>query len=768
MKFKNFLTVICAVFVFSSAAASASILGDPSGGWQTDMGGGTVYTNGVYKTQSGTQQTENYVEYTPNNEAVPIVVNGASVYGTRTITSASEYMKKNGLRPLIGINGDYFSSKTGIPMGYTVIDGKLYSKESGIQDAVGFRADGTGFIDTIGIDASLSHGEKKINIQYVNKWPQDGFSWVYMLDGNFSATTKTDFNALYVICSPISGDLSLNSSMTLHVDEVFIHDGAIKIPEGKYVFVMDPEGQAEFFDLLANLAPGDTVTFANSVYGAQRFDWSEARHIMSSIGGRLLNRGIMGSGFAAGTAPRTAVGIKDNGNIIFYTVDGRQKGYSNGISIKTLAERMKELGCIDAINLDGGGSTVIGGIFPGFENFTITNRPSDGTERRCANYLFLQDLRQRTNTVKYVEWKESDNYNFLAGTSYRLEAVKVYDSGNYKMDGLSGIEFSVENSGNANASVDGEGMVTLRGTGGVKINVTGELYSKAFVFESYETPEEIKIFDSSTGSEITSLSVYEGEMTNFSLEAGAYVNGVRLNAYPSLFKWEVSGTSATADEDGTVSVKDDGSGGSILRVTAGGLTKEIPINIVKKSAFSDISGHWAAQTIEKMADKGIINGFYENGLSLFKPDRNITRVQFAAIIAKSLGISENDYLSYDLPFSDADKIQPWALGYVKATSALGYISGRSDNNEKTVYFDPESPVTRAEAFTILGRIAGTEYSKETKFADNGQIPSWSRAAIMALAEKGTIRGFEDNTLRPNNLLTRAEAAVITDSAAIMQ
>ncbi len=766
MKFKRIFALVCVVSVAVTSNVSASILGGVNGGWQTDMGGGAVYTNGVYKSESGTSQTENYVEYTPNSEAVPIVVNGSSVYGKRTITSASEYMEKNSLRPLIGINGDYFSTKTGIPMGYTVIDGKLLSKENGVQDAVGFRADGTGFIDTIGIDATLTHGEKKITIQYVNKWPQDGFECVYMLDSNFSSTTKTDFNALYVICSATSGDLSLNSSMKLKVDEVFIYDGAIKIPDGKYVFVMDPDGDAQFFELLSNLAPGDKVTFANSVYGAERHDWTEAKHIMSSIGGRLLNNGAVGSGFAAGTAPRTAVGIKENGNIIFYTIDGRQTGYSTGITIKTLASRMQELGCVDAINLDGGGSTAIGGIFPGFEDFVVSNRPSDGVERQCANYLFLQDLRKKTGIVWFVDWRKSDNYNFLAGTSYQLEALKVYDTGNYKMDGLSGVTFTAENQGDAQATVDGTGLVTFRGTGGVKVNVTGERYSKTFNFETYESPDEVRILDEATGSVVSELTVPEGGMANFSLEAGAYVNNIRLNAYPSLFRWETVGGMASVDEDGTVSVKDDGTGDGAVRVTAGGMTKEIPIRVIPKPAFEDTKSHWAKETIEKMAAEGVINGFYENGVNVFRPDSNITRIQFAALVSKAMGISETDYAFAELEFTDADKIQPWAVGYVKAMSKLGYISGRSDDDGKTVYFDPESTITRAESFTIIGRILGVKGDSKLGFEDREQVPEWAKPAVASLTNSGVIQGFEDNTIRPNNPITRAESAILIDKSGI--
>lgn len=68
--------------------------------------------------------------------------------------------------------------------------------------------------------------------------------------------------------------------------------------------------------------------------------------------------------------PRTAVGIKQNGNLLFVTVDGRQPR-SIGMTIAELARYLLELGAAEALNLDGGGSTTM--VFDG----RIVNRPSD-------------------------------------------------------------------------------------------------------------------------------------------------------------------------------------------------------------------------------------------------------------------------------------------------------------------------------------------------------------------------------------------------------
>ena len=766
MVIKKAAAFAAAFSVLLSGTVRADVLGtlSGSGSWQTDMGGGAVYRHNVYTSASVGKQTENYVEYTPNSEAKPIVVNGASVWGKRTITSAVDYMKQNGLRPLTGINADYFSFKTGIPMGYTIIDGKILSKESGVQDAVGFRADGTVFIDKIGINTTLSNGETSIPIQYINKWSQDDFSWVYMLTSDFGYETHSAFNALYVICTPTAGELKVNSSMQLRVDEVFIYNGSIKIPSGRMVFVIDVDGNSGYVDMLSRLAPGNTLTLQNSVFGAERYDWGEAEYALSSIGGRLINNGAVGGGFEAGAAPRTAVGIKGDGHVIFYTLDGRQVGHSYGCQLATLASRMKELGCVDAINLDGGGSTVIGAVFPGSEQFTITNKPSDGVQRSCANYLFLQDLRELTNDPWYVTWSLPDNHNYLAGTAVSLTPTSVYDTGNFKMDSLRNVTFSVDNTDGAESTVDQSGYVVLKGSGRSLVSVTGRAYSRDFSFQVYEDPDEIRIINESTGSAIDRLTVNEGGMINYSLEAGAYVNGIRLEAYPSLFGWELVGSLGSVDEDGNVSLRDDGSESAELRVRVGNTVKEIPIIVTEVDTFADISGHWAHDVIEDMSDSGIINGIERNGTMLFMPDSNITRIQFAAIIAKALDIDIERYSDTPLTFKDRDEIQPWAVGYIKAMVALGYMNGRSDDNGKTVYLDPESTITRAEAFTMIARALKKYNMAELSYSDASDIPEWARTSFAILTAEDIIHGFGDNSIKPNGYTTRAEAAVLINKA----
>jgi hypothetical protein len=79
--------------------------------------------------------------------------------------------------------------------------------------------------------------------------------------------------------------------------------------------------------------------------------------------------------------PRSAFGVDKDGNWIFFVADGREKEYSAGLSIPELAREMQLAGAVDAICLDGGGSSAL------VVNGEVLNRPSDGQERRVANAL---------------------------------------------------------------------------------------------------------------------------------------------------------------------------------------------------------------------------------------------------------------------------------------------------------------------------------------------------------------------------------------------
>jgi hypothetical protein len=87
--------------------------------------------------------------------------------------------------------------------------------------------------------------------------------------------------------------------------------------------------------------------------------------------------------------PRTAVAKLKDGKFLMVTVDGRQAGYSVGMNLNELAAFLLELGAVDALNLDGGGSTTM------FLDGKIVNRPSDKEGERSVSDAILVFPRKR-------------------------------------------------------------------------------------------------------------------------------------------------------------------------------------------------------------------------------------------------------------------------------------------------------------------------------------------------------------------------------------
>jgi exopolysaccharide biosynthesis protein len=117
-----------------------------------------------------------------------------------------------------------------------------------------------------------------------------------------------------------------------------------------------------------------------------------------SFGPALLNNGEIISGIDSveidtnfgnhsvqGSQPRTGVGIISANHYVFIVADGRNAGYSNGVTMSEFAQIFKDLGCMTAYNLDGGGSSEM--VFMG----NIVNTPcnKNGSERGTSDILYI-------------------------------------------------------------------------------------------------------------------------------------------------------------------------------------------------------------------------------------------------------------------------------------------------------------------------------------------------------------------------------------------
>ena len=164
----------------------------------------------------------------------------------------------------------------------------------------------------------------------------------------------------------------------------------------------------------------------------------EGLQVVECIGGGaiLLDDGQKttdGSSYGQIPNPRTVVGIKADGTVIIYMVDGRQAPYSVGMSYGELADIMLELDCVDAINLDGGGSSSFATQREGEEDndtagLTMRARPSDGYERKVSTSLLVVSKAQHTGEFDHATISPSQEI-YTPGSTITFTAEGVDQGG---------------------------------------------------------------------------------------------------------------------------------------------------------------------------------------------------------------------------------------------------------------------------------------------------------------------------------------------------
>ena len=423
---------LCAVLLCSTALASDA-LGGKIYGYTLDICDDTTLTREVMWSSSRSDlRTENYVTYKPSDSISPVVSFGSSIPDKQTVTSMAKALEKNGRRVLSGINGDYFVMATGDPLGIVITDGVLRSSASYLH-AIGFNADGSAVIGTPNLSLMADFKGQSLKIADINKIRTNtGF---YLFTDDFGNTTKNTQKGVDVILAPNTpGDqLKIGGTVSCTVEQVIEASGATAIPDGKFIMSISNKSGEWLQETIRSLQVGDTVDINIS---SEDTRWNNVQHAVGAMYWILKDGKVDTSISDGASAPRTAVGVKPDGRVVFYTIDGRQSGLSVGATIQMVAQRLQELGCENAVLLDGGGSTTLVSTYPDFGTSSTINSPSEGTPRSVSNAIFLLSNLNPTGTAGslYVTPK---SLTLLPGATTQCVASAM-DTGWYPMDTLPG------------------------------------------------------------------------------------------------------------------------------------------------------------------------------------------------------------------------------------------------------------------------------------------------------------------------------------------
>ena len=720
--------------------------------------GVTLTSQSLWSEADSDLHTEHYLTYTSGGAVRPVVYSGTYVSSTNTMEDAAAEFIAQGCRVAAAVNGGFFNGN-GTIVGMLMTEGVIRSLDVDNYALLGFTNDGEVFIEESPITKQLSWRTEEgwtftVSLAGYNAYRNARFAdKPFLYNHEYASSVLGSSNSVSVILRPVDGGvMKMNSELTLEV--VSVADTAREgvsyngvIPDGYYMLYAEYRAGNEWLtDNIRNLVPGRTVTV--SVGGVSE-RWKKAAYAISGLY-TLLRDGEIVSDLSTVTNPYTAVGVKADGTAVFYTIDGRQSGYSVGATYEQVALRLQELGCVTAVALDGGGSTSVGATLPGSSEFTILNRPSTSARRINNSILFVVPDKGPTG-VRAGAYVSAHNTVVMAGAWLPMTAV-YYDTAGYPVEG--GLVSAWSSDGGTVQEIDGgavfssdiPGIFTVSavpgGTGALPVRVVDTLSS-------------LRVTREGSSAAVDSLSLMPGDTVDLTASGTWWSLPVVMD--DSCVTWEADASVGTIDPSGRFKAAggSEAASGNIT-ASAGGQTVAIPVT-VQAYPFTDIAGHWSADDITRLYMLGITNGRSQpDGTVVFQPDAEMNRGELFVSITRLLRVDTGEYQDVELPFEDAGSIDSWLLPSVRAMYALGMLNGSASGDK--LYANVGGSVSREEAMTVLGQVLAEQMAQDLSgFADSDSVSSWARPYVETLVGLQLVKGSSGN-LNPKAYISRGEAA----------
>ncbi len=750
-------------------------------GQDTKLSSSTLYHSSAGKVE------ERYIEYTPNDVIQPVVAYGTKLYGLSTGKYVANFLEDNGKYVVAGVNGDFFQTTSGIPIGMVITDGIIRSSHVDLSNvnAVGFMEDGSAIIGQPKMDISLkTSGGQTVSIGYINK-SRHNYS-VYLLTPDYAATTKTTLEGTSIILTDIEGALTVGGTVTGTVGSIIKGKGEVPINEGTMVLTATTDNNCDA--AFIGIEEGMDVTITVSVADER---WKDVAYAVGS-GVKLVENGSVLSGLDNTKAPRTALGVRADGSIVFYTVDGRQAGYSAGLSLTSVAERMVSLGCVEAVNLDGGGSTASFAKYPGYDTgLEVINSPSDGRLRNCANYIFLINTAEMGENTEHLHLYPYDSI-MLAGSSQIFE-VKATDKNYYPVSVPGDIEFDTPY-GYGEFS-DGGTLIAGYEEGVFDVEARSADAVGTAQVRVVTSPTAIALVNEETNSSVTTLTVKPG--TSLSLGAICYYDGVQMTSSDELLTWSVSEGLGTIDEQGNyIATEVNGRRGTIT-VTAGNTSvtvavtisgeDNVPPSVTNLTATITADGMLEIKAIAKDTNSdlspdnitvkldgiGVVFSYSAETGEIIATMQNPADGRLHRITVTAKDIGENITRSsteLDLTGDSTETIfvdisGHWSEKYANYLNDRGVVNGTV--RENGTFADPDESMTRAQFAVMMANYMGLDTDQYANvvlsYQDNDKLPAWGRNAIAAMYANNIINGkliqgklYYD----PDAPITRAEIVTV--------
>ena len=305
------------------------------------------------------------------------------------------------------INGDFFSyynNDQNFSLGIEIKDGYLLQSHINTNMAAGFFKENALTFSYMDFKGSVTAANgTQMPLAHINK-PTDYYGALLIYTPEFNGAVSP-FLPEGITAVTVTEGVVTAKGVSM--------GGTIPIPENGYILVID-DNMTPFLEYNFNLEDRVELNIEAT---------PSIENIETAFGGGTL---LLKDGEKTqithnvnGNNPRSAIGTNEDGTILYMiTVDGRQTE-SRGVSLDILADICLEMGCKNAINLDGGGSTAMVGSTLQDGELHYINSPTEN--RKVINALAVTSSAQPDKAIGFFGRAEQENV--LAGDSVKLIAV---------------------------------------------------------------------------------------------------------------------------------------------------------------------------------------------------------------------------------------------------------------------------------------------------------------------------------------------------------
>ncbi|MGI6182056.1 MAG: phosphodiester glycosidase family protein, partial [Agathobaculum sp.] len=479
-----------------------------------------------------------------------------------TITQAVQYLEKQGHSVIGGTNADFFVMSSGIPIGLVIDKGTLISSDAW-QYAVGFTEDGTAVMGRPTMSMQVAGESGTVSVSYFNKTRTT--AGAYLLDRNYDDSTHFTANGTNIILERLDDTpVTVNGEVRMKVINKGTGNSPLTITDNQMVLTKSDGANVPSW---VDFEVGEEVTLRVT---ANDSNWADVQY---AVGGKLLIDGgsvtTAGIDAASSRRARSAIGVKEDGTVILYQIDGNQSSHSAGLTAAELGSELLSLGCVRAICLDGGGSSAMALRQPGDASPSLVSKPSDGAQRACANYIFFVNQVESDGRTAHAVLTPSYRY-ILPGASTWF-SVKGADGSYGPAPAPDHLTYSVSDD---LGTVAEQTFTAGENTGTAVITATDGAVEGSMRICITNAVDSIVL--QRDGNSVNSLSVKPEQSVD--LNAIAYHIGQRMSAMDEQFTWKISGDIGTVDNRGVFTAGKTMASGT-LTCSYGNTVKSISVNV---------------------------------------------------------------------------------------------------------------------------------------------------------------------------------------------